>query len=99
MTAPRPDVALDFGERTIGEDVDHGCPVTRQGYDAGSRAATRRGGRAIYWSHQRDGLDAVQMEFGAAYVRKDVVARSARDAARAIAAFYEAYLRPRDAAR
>jgi hypothetical protein len=52
-----------------------------------------------YGSHQRDGLDAVQMEFGAAYVRKDVVARSARDAARAIAAFYEAYLRPRDAAR
>jgi hypothetical protein len=39
------------------------------------------------------------MEFGATYVRKDVVDRSARDAARAIAAFYEAYLRPRDAAR
>ena len=56
-----------------------------------------KGGYTVftYGSHQRDGLDAVQMEFGAAYCRKDVVDRSARDAARAIAGFYEAYLRPR----
>ena len=56
-----------------------------------------KGGYTVftYGSHQRDGLDAVQMEFGAAYRGKDVVDRSARDAARAIAAFYEAYLRPR----
>jgi N-formylglutamate amidohydrolase len=48
-----------------------------------------------YGSHNRDGIDAVQMEFGTRYRQKTSVARSARDAARAIATFYESYLRRR----
>jgi N-formylglutamate amidohydrolase len=46
-----------------------------------------------YGSHNRDGIDAVQMEFGTRYRQKAVVGESARDAGRAIAAFYEAYLK------
>jgi N-formylglutamate amidohydrolase len=46
-----------------------------------------------YGSHNRDGIDAVQMEFGARYRERIVLDRSARNAAKAIAAFYEAYLR------
>jgi N-formylglutamate amidohydrolase len=46
-----------------------------------------------YGSHNRDGIDALQMEFGAHYRQKDVLEESARGAARAITAFYEAYLR------
>ncbi len=46
-----------------------------------------------YGSHNGDGIDAVQMEFGSAYRQKAVLDASARDAAKAIAAFYEAYLK------
>ncbi len=46
-----------------------------------------------YGSHNRDGIDAVQMEFGARYRERIVLDRSARSAAKAIAAFSEAYLR------
>lgn len=48
---------------------------------------------AIYGSHNRTGIDAVQMEFGTRYRQKPVLDKSARDAARAIAAFHEAYLK------
>lgn len=48
---------------------------------------------AIYGSHNRTGIDAVQMEFGTRYRQKPVLDISARDAARAIAAFHEAYLK------
>jgi len=46
-----------------------------------------------YGSHNPAGIDAVQMEFGARYRQKAVLDKSARDAARAIAAFHEAYLK------
>jgi hypothetical protein len=39
------------------------------------------------------GIDAVQFEFGSRYRRKAVQDQSARDAARAITAFHEAYLK------
>ena len=48
---------------------------------------------ALYGSHTANGIDAVQMEFGADYWQKGALDRSARDAARAIVSFYEAYLR------
>jgi N-formylglutamate amidohydrolase len=47
----------------------------------------------LYGSHHRNGIDAVQMEFGAKYRQKSTLDASARDAARAIAAFYAAYLK------
>jgi N-formylglutamate amidohydrolase len=47
----------------------------------------------IYGSHNPTGFDAVQMEFGTRYRQKAVLDKSARDAAKAIAAFHEAYLK------
>jgi hypothetical protein len=47
----------------------------------------------LYGSHNRTGIDAVQMEFGSSYRQKAVLDKSARDAAKAIAAFHEAYLK------
>jgi N-formylglutamate amidohydrolase len=49
---------------------------------------------ASYGSHNRNGIDAVQFEFGTRYRQKPVLDKSAQDAARAIAAFHEAYLKP-----
>jgi N-formylglutamate amidohydrolase len=46
-----------------------------------------------YGAHNRDGIDAVQMEFGASYRQKAVLEKSAKDAAKAIVGFYEAYLK------
>lgn len=48
---------------------------------------------ALYGSHTANGIDAVQIEFGADYRQKAVVDRSAKDAARAIVVFYEAQLK------
>ncbi len=48
---------------------------------------------AIYGSHNRGGIDAVQFEFGTRYRQNAVLDKSARDAAKAIAAFHEAYLK------
>jgi N-formylglutamate amidohydrolase len=61
-----------------------------------SEDAGYKGGCTVftYGSHNRDGIDAVQMEFGNRYRQKTLLDKSARDAAHAIAAFYEAYLRP-----
>ena len=61
-----------------------------------SEDAGYKGGYTVftYGSHDRDGIDAVQMEFGNRYRQKTLLDKSARDAAHAIAAFYEAYLRP-----
>ena len=47
----------------------------------------------IYGSHNPTGIDAVQMEFGTRYRQKAVLDKSASDAAKAIAAFHEAYLK------
>jgi hypothetical protein len=46
-----------------------------------------------YGSHNRDGIDAMQREFGARYREQAVLDKSARDAAGAIVVFYETYLR------
>jgi N-formylglutamate amidohydrolase len=47
----------------------------------------------LYGSHRADGIDAVQIEFGSDYRGKRALDATARDAARAIAAFYETYLK------
>ena len=46
-----------------------------------------------YGSHTVDGIDAVQFEFGSKYRAKAEIDQSARKAAKAIGAFYEAYLK------
>jgi N-formylglutamate amidohydrolase len=48
----------------------------------------------IYGSHKADGIDAVQLEFGYLYLRKEALEKSATQAARAIVAFHAAYLAP-----
>jgi len=60
------------------------------GYSGGYTVGT-------YGSHTADGIDAVQTEFGSRYRRRDTVDTAAADAAKAIVAFHEAYLKkPRD---
>jgi N-formylglutamate amidohydrolase len=56
------------------------------GYNGGYTVGT-------YGSHNPDGIDAVQMEFGSRYRQDAVVEKAAVDAGKAIAAFYEAYLK------
>jgi N-formylglutamate amidohydrolase len=46
-----------------------------------------------FGSHNSNGIDAVQMEFGTRYRTKAALDNSMRDAARAIVAFHEAYLK------
>jgi N-formylglutamate amidohydrolase len=48
---------------------------------------------AVYGSHTTNGIDAVQMEFGSDYRQKAVLDQSAKETAKAIVVFYEAYLR------
>ncbi|MGH7304595.1 MAG: hypothetical protein ACRELZ_14980 [Candidatus Rokuibacteriota bacterium] len=59
-----------------------------------SEDAGFNGGYSVftYGSHQRDGIDAVQIEFGARHREKAALDRSAQSAAKAIAVFYEAYV-------
>jgi hypothetical protein len=60
-----------------------------------SEAAGYHGGYTVftYGSHITNGIDAVQMEFGIQYLGRHVLEKSARNAARAIVAFREAYLK------
>ena len=60
-----------------------------------SEDAGYKGGYTLftYGSHNHDGIDAVQMEFGSRYCQKAFLDTSAQNAARAIAVFYDAYLR------
>jgi hypothetical protein len=69
-----------------------GNDVAPQGH---SEDAGFNGGYTVftYGSHNRIGIDALQMEFGTRYRQKGVLDESARAAAKAIAAFYEIYLR------
>jgi N-formylglutamate amidohydrolase len=67
-------------------DVPPGGTSENAGYDGGYTVGT-------YGSHTADGIDAVQMEFGTKYRRTGAVDTSARDAAKAIVAFYDTYLR------
>lgn len=48
---------------------------------------------ALYGSHNRAGIDAIQLEIGASYRRKAVLEKTAKDTAEAIVAFHEAYLK------
>jgi N-formylglutamate amidohydrolase len=48
---------------------------------------------ALYGSGNTDGIDAMQIEFGRDFREQRTVEKTARDAAAAIAAFYERYLR------
>jgi N-formylglutamate amidohydrolase len=57
-----------------------------RGYDGGYTVGA-------YGSNNANGIDAVQMEFGTRYRVNGVVERSAEDAGKAIAAFYDAYLK------
>jgi hypothetical protein len=58
--------------------------------------ARLNGGYTVYNYGGEDprGIDAMQLEFGSTYQRKAVLDKSAQAAARAIAAFYGAYLKP-----
>lgn len=47
---------------------------------------------AIYGSVMRDGIDAIQMEFGSKYRQNAVLEKTGRDAGRAVAGFHAAYL-------
>jgi len=82
-----------FGQlETNGFKVFPGNEVPPQGH---SEDAGFNGGYTVftYGSHNRSGIDALQMEFGTRYRQKDVLDKSARAAASAIAEFYETYLR------
>jgi hypothetical protein len=48
---------------------------------------------AAYGSNMPDGIDAIQFEFGSNYRQTSVLDKSAKDAARAIVAFHDAYLK------
>jgi N-formylglutamate amidohydrolase len=65
-------------------------PLSGRNEDAGFN-----GGYTVseFGSQNRNGIDAVQMEFGTAYRTKAALDKSIRDAAKAIVAFHEAYLK------
>jgi N-formylglutamate amidohydrolase len=69
-------------------------PSNRLSLWHGSEDAGFNGGYTVrtYGSQNAGGIDAVQLEFGTRYWKKDALDRSADDAARAIVAFYKAYL-------
>ena len=56
------------------------------GYSGGYTVGT-------YGSNTPDGIDAVQMEFGTRYRQNAAVDKAAQEAGKAIAGFYEAYLK------
>jgi len=72
-----------------GNDVPPAGRSEDAGFNGGYTVAT-------YGSHNRAGIDAVQMEFGARYRDKTVLDRTASDAAKAIVAFHDAYLKPKE---
>jgi len=67
-------------------DVPPAGTTENRGYDGGYTVGT-------YGSGAPDGIDAVQMEFGTKYRLNGAVDTSAKDAAKAIVAFYDAYLK------
>jgi N-formylglutamate amidohydrolase len=69
-----------------GNDVPPAGTGENAGYSGGYTVS-------IYGSHITNGIDAVQMEFGDKYLAKVVLDNSARNAAKAIVAFHEAYLK------
>jgi N-formylglutamate amidohydrolase len=67
-------------------DVPPGGTSENGGYSGGYTVGN-------YGSHTPDGIDAVQMEFGTRYRQKTAVDASAQAAGKAIAAFYDPYLK------
>jgi N-formylglutamate amidohydrolase len=67
-------------------DVPPGGKSENAGFDGGYTVGT-------YGSHHANGIDAVQMEFGSKYRQNTAVDKAAREAGKAIAGFYEAYLK------
>jgi N-formylglutamate amidohydrolase len=76
-------------------------PSNRMSIWHGSENAGYNGGYTVntYGSQNADGIDAVQLEFGTRYRRDDELDKSAAQAARAIVAFYKAYLENTERAR
>ncbi|HEX5093786.1 MAG TPA: hypothetical protein VFV84_13950 [Burkholderiales bacterium] len=70
-------------------------PANQDGVGAGREYAGLDGGFTVltYGSDNANGIDAFLLEFGTVYRRPERVRRSAAEAARAVAAFYEAYLK------
>lgn len=60
-----------------------------------TEAGNYSGGYTVdrYGSHRRDGIDAMQIEFGRDLREAEMLEKTARDSAQAIAAFYERFLR------
>lgn len=69
---------------------DNTVPPTGRNEDGGFSGGFTT---AHYGSHTAEGIDAVQFEFGSKYRQKEAVGQSARNAARAIVAFHDAYLK------
>jgi N-formylglutamate amidohydrolase len=67
-------------------DVPPGGTSENGGYSGGYTVGT-------YGSHDPNGIDAVQMEFGSRYRQNATVDKAAREAGKAIAAFYASYLK------
>jgi len=69
-------------------------PANSEGLGARSEDAGLNGGYTtrLYGSDNAGGIDSVQFEFGTVYRRKEMVEKSAVDAARAVVGFYERYL-------
>jgi N-formylglutamate amidohydrolase len=75
------------GHRIVpADDADPADRVEAPGYTGGYTVQ-------IYGGRERDGIDAIQLEFGRELRAAGAVDKTARDAASAIAAFYERYLR------
>jgi len=68
-----------------GNDVPPSGTAENAGYEGGYTV--------LMSSETADGVDAVQFEFGTKYRQKTVLNKSAKDAASAIVAFYEVYLK------
>lgn len=60
--------------------------VEARGYTGGHTVA-------LYGSNHQDGIDAMQLEFGLALRTRELIAKTAQDTAKAIAAFYNSYLK------
>lgn len=73
----------------------HIVPLNNNAAAAWIEAPGYTGGHtvALYGSHRADGIDAMQLEFGRALRAKEVISKTARDTAEAIAAFYAGFLK------
>ena len=69
---------------------DNSMPPTGRNEDGGFNGGFTTN---HYGSHRSDGIDAVQFEFGSKYRQRPAIDPSAKNAAKAIVAFYEAHLK------